>query len=346
MRRAFRLLLAFLLVGLATAVMLELAVRALRLAPPIAEAYGSNVKDPYIPYKHAPRSVLRGRWHTDEFDYELSHNSLGFRDNERQEEKPAGTFRILALGDSFTYGIGADFDATWPSVLERALNERSGPHPRVEVIRMGLPRYFPAAERLVLEHYGLRFQPDLVVVGILPNDVIDTHYGLDAIQIDSRGFMVTRQAQRLGDLARWLYVHSEAMRIVLGRIVAALDQRRDPVRWDDVYRDRGFHENDWVQMESDLEGILALARKGGAELVLVSIPQAGPWDESSRYPDQRLAAWSAQHGAHSIATLPALDRAATDGPLYWPKDGHCTPRGYEVIGSAVAAAFVERGLVP
>jgi lysophospholipase L1-like esterase len=337
---------SLMLAALVTAALLEGAVRLLHLAPPLMLAYWDNVPDAHIPFKRRPGSVLRGRWPTGEFDYEFRHNALGFRDIEHPEEKPAGTFRILFLGDSFTYGAGADFDSTWPSVVERKLNERSGSHPRVEAIRMGLPRYFPAAEREVLDFYGLRFAPDLVLVGILPNDVIDTHYGLGAIQLDREGTLRTPESQALGEVGRWLYVHSQAMRIVLGRIVAVLRQHRDPIFWEDVYHKNGRHERDWLKMEADLEGMSDDARAAGAQLVLVSIPQRGPWDETHLYPDRRLAAWSAAHGVPFIATAPSLEKAATEGPVYWSRDGHCTPRGYAAIGSAVVGALVERGLVP
>jgi hypothetical protein len=345
-KRRFRVALGVALAALATAALLELSVRAIDLAPPLLEAYADNVPDPHIPYKRRPGSVRRGRWHTGEFDYEFRHNRLGFRDEEHGEAKPEGVFRILFLGDSFTYGSGASFEATWPSVVERLLNARPGSHPRVEAIRMGLPRYFPAAERLVLEHYGLRFAPDLVAVGVLPNDVLDTHYGLDAIQVDASGALRTREGRYLGETGRWLFVHSHALRIVLGGLVEAIRARRDPVRFDDVYRAGGMHEDDWVAMESDLSSIAALAAQGGAKLVLVSIPQRGPWGPEHHYPDRRLLEWTAPRGIPLIAVLPHFEAATGSRPLFWKRDGHCTEEGYAVIGRAVAASLGALRLVP
>src|SRR5690606_24088509 len=153
------------------ALALEGATRALGLAPGLTTQHADNVADPQLPYRKRPGSLLVGRSLSGEFDYEYRHNAEGFRDLDRPAAKPPGTFRIVALGDSFTYGEGAAFEETWPSVLERRLRERPQAAARAEVIRLGLPRYFPAAERLVLEHYGLRYEPDLVLVAVLPNDV-------------------------------------------------------------------------------------------------------------------------------------------------------------------------------
>ncbi len=45
----------------------------------------------------------------------------------------------------------------------------------MEIIKAGIPRFFPRPERLLLEHEGHTFQPDLILVGFVPNDVMDTY---------------------------------------------------------------------------------------------------------------------------------------------------------------------------
>jgi hypothetical protein len=89
----------------------------------------------------------------------------GFRDVEHAREKPSGVFRILGLGDSFTYGALSPFEKSYLYRLEEALNRRPGTHPRVEIIKAGVSRYFPEPERILLEHYGVPFSPDLILVG-------------------------------------------------------------------------------------------------------------------------------------------------------------------------------------
>ncbi len=56
--------------------------------------------------------------------------------------KPKDTFRIAAIGDSFTFGPYIQFDDTYPKRLERWLN-LNRPHQKtaVEVINYGVPRY-------------------------------------------------------------------------------------------------------------------------------------------------------------------------------------------------------------
>lgn len=186
-------------------IVLELAIRLLSLAPPIESSHGSYVSDPDLPNRRKPLSRITGRNSSDEFNYDYQHNSFGFRDSEHDPVKAKGTFRILGLGDSFTYGIGVTFEETYLYRLEAMLNRRAGSHPRIEIIKAGIPRYFPETERILLEKYGAQFQPDLVVVSFLPNDVVDTYLGLDAIVVDNRGYMQTREAKVLGRFAPDVY---------------------------------------------------------------------------------------------------------------------------------------------
>ncbi len=66
-------------------------------------------------------------------------NSVGFReDNEIPRRSPAGTYRILAIGDSWIYGLAQPQGQTMADHLERLLPRKLGVS-RVEVINAGVP---------------------------------------------------------------------------------------------------------------------------------------------------------------------------------------------------------------
>ena len=87
------------------------------------------------------------------------------------------------LGDSFTYGAGVAADETYLARLERALGSREGRAGSIEVVRAGVPRYFTRAERLLFEHDGEGWDPDLVLLGFVPNDVVDTAVGTEGVRV-------------------------------------------------------------------------------------------------------------------------------------------------------------------
>jgi lysophospholipase L1-like esterase len=324
----------------------ELLVRLARVAPPLESQYIGHVANSPISFGKRPFSTVTGRSASGEFTFTYHHNSRGFRDDEHEVTKPPGVFRIVVLGDSFTYGVGATFEETYAAQLERLLNERPTAQRRVEIIKLGLPRYFPALEKTVLEHLGWNFAPDLVLVTVLPNDVIDTALGVDAVAVGGSGFLLSRYGQRFGCVGEWVYLHSHLARAVLVRATALLLSSSTELHPQDIYRNHGVHESAWRQLEADLAHMRESARQHGARFVVVSIPQGGPWQDFHAYPDQRLATWSLKHGATFIATLPALRAAEPATQLYWPKDGHCTPAGYAVIARTIFAELTAHQLVP
>jgi len=325
----------------------EIAVRLMHRAPPLNQQFPGMVPDPYLPYRPAPNGVWIGPSASGEFSFEARHSSLGLRDVEHSAKKPPGSFRILGLGDSFTYGTGAAFEDTYLVRLEGLLNQRPGAHPKTEIIKAGIPRYFPEPERLFLEHYGLAFEPDLVIVTFTPNDVIDTHMGLDAVKPSEDGFLMTREASELGGLGHWLFVHSHAARMALAKWVAHRIWTRDPIFWNDVYVANGHHEKSWEKVEEEYRRMADLAGSRGARLVIVQIPEHGPWDKPEfSYPAARLSAWAAANDAFFIDTLPALAAASSSEKLYWDTDPHCNAAGYRVVAEAVNQGLSEHGLVP
>lgn len=100
-------------------------------------------------------------------------NAEGCRGPERTIPAAAGTFRILALGDSYVLGIGVHEADALPAQLERQLNARArerGDSVRYEVINCGVSGYSTREERLFYERVARAYQPDLVLLGIVLND--------------------------------------------------------------------------------------------------------------------------------------------------------------------------------
>lgn len=326
--------------------MLEVVVRLFHMAPPLTSQYSKYTKDQYLPYKPRPFSIISGR-SEGEFDYEYKHNSLGFRDIEHTIKKPEGIYRILGLGDSFTYGVGVKFEETYLYKLEKLLNNRQGIHPRIEIIKMGIPRFFPEVERLVLQHYGLQFQPDLILVGFLPNDITDTYMGIGAISVAKNGYLKTTEAEKLGEVGTWLYVNSHLFRRVLSSYVSNAIKNKYPIYWDDIYKPNGYHEKDWRKLELEYKKMIELASQINAKIGFIYIPQKGPWDDAHSYPSRRLYKYSKDNGVTFIDNLPAIKNASIKGEeLYYDKDGHCNSEGHRVIAETVYSKLIGKSLVP
>lgn len=92
-------------------------------------------------------------------------NSLGFHDAPRAYDKPANTFRIAVLGNSWTEALQVPVEKNYCSVLERKLNAAhcfSGK--RVEVLNFGVSGYSTAQELLLSRQEVWKYHPDMVIV--------------------------------------------------------------------------------------------------------------------------------------------------------------------------------------
>lgn len=116
----------------------------------------------------------RTRYDNIEFDVVVSTNNVGIRDHDIGP-KSSGAFRVVVLGDSFTFGWGVELSEAWVKQMERRLRHQFGE--QVEVINLGKPASFPRHYADVLEHSVTLFQPDLVIVAILQGDDMRQHIG-------------------------------------------------------------------------------------------------------------------------------------------------------------------------
>jgi hypothetical protein len=103
--------------------------------------------------------------------WEFRTNGQGFRDTrEYGYAKRPGALRVIALGDSHTQGFECRQERTYSEVLERTL-ERAGVE--AEVMNTGVSGFSTAEELAFLEAEGIRYQPDVVVLGFFANDLED-----------------------------------------------------------------------------------------------------------------------------------------------------------------------------
>lgn len=100
------------------------------------------------------------------FGAHIQTNDQGFRD--RQAHIPAkqpGEYRIVVLGDSFTFGPGVEYEHLYTTLLGSRL-ARS--HPEVKVINLAVEGYNIIQYEAVLEEVGLDLKPDLVLLAMFP----------------------------------------------------------------------------------------------------------------------------------------------------------------------------------
>ena len=109
-----------------------------------------------------------------EFAVPIQINSRGLRDSEFPYEKPASTYRVLVLGDSFTAALNVPLQNTFHKVLMNRLNENGGASKRrFEVISAGYNGFGTDLELLFFRHEGFKYKPDLVVLAFFGNDLTD-----------------------------------------------------------------------------------------------------------------------------------------------------------------------------
>lgn len=114
-----------------------------------------------------PRGSV-AHWVSGEFDVEARINSLGLRGPEVLVER-THAHRIVAIGDSFTFGWGVDLEDTWIRLLEGQL-VREGLD--VEVLNVGVPGASPWNYAEYAELVAPILKPDLVIIGVLQGDDI------------------------------------------------------------------------------------------------------------------------------------------------------------------------------
>src|SRR5436853_3912457 len=152
-----------------------------------------------------PRNATR-HFQTPEFSFTTTTNSLGFRDRDFSQNKKVKT-RVIALGDSFTYGWGVEVEDSWPRVLEQRLRA-SGLD--VELANLGKPGASPRDYADIADQSIPLLHPDVVIVGVLQGDDLAQMDELPAISMLAQSRQnpdLIGRHDRVRRAVGWLFPH-------------------------------------------------------------------------------------------------------------------------------------------
>ncbi len=273
------------------------------------------------------------------YTFHMVTNSLGFRDFNAREislKKTPGVRRLLFIGDSFTEGIGVDYEEAFVGRIARQLSGKG-----IEVLNAGVVSYSPVLYQRKLQYFigqqGL--EVDEVVV-FLDNSDIMNEVEYEAELNEPRPVQHRRRSW-----LEFLERNSVTCRLLLKIKWIVLDQPRiqkiqnernyNLSRWS--YEEKAF--NDYGReglglAEKRMNGLLAFLKQRNIPMILAVYPSREQLLKQTRNSLQEIfwKEWASKNGVKFLNYFPVFfnlgkpedtaKRYYLKGDLHWNQEGH------------------------
>ncbi|MBK8099199.1 MAG: hypothetical protein IPK26_18985 [Planctomycetes bacterium] len=275
---------------------------------------------------------------------EYRFNELGLRDRPGLTwDKPAGTTRVVCLGDSFTLGWGVRQEHNWPVLIERELTRT---WPQLQIVNCGGAGMSYADEyHHALEHRFGRLQPDLVLVTLCLNDLLVTngklcHFRDEALDADGKPPTVLG-SQILADLfggnrvARALQLDSDRDQVqTLLDLPADHPYYATKAETPDHYWTRGTPQR-------SLQAIRDWGKAHGSKAAVVVWPLFQGLGDGQTYPFTRMhrlvVEFCQAEGIPCLDLLPTFQGQPAESLWVSPADMHPNERAQDLAAPTLAA---------
>lgn len=244
-------------------------------------------------------------------------NSKGLRDAEYDYARKPGVKRILALGDSITFGWGVKIEDTYAKVLERALNGGPGTA-RYEVLNCGVGNY-TASRVLGLYDYDLhKYEPDVISLAFFINNANEPPDTLWKNVFNT-------------PLQFPVYLWSRLQRVTAKYSVTK--------GFDDYYKDLYRDDNPiYAGLKGKLVDFLKKRKAEGKKVVVIAIPDCMHLDEKPyryQYVTDKIFALAREAGVETLDLLPSVQGMAARDIMNTPEDRHPNAEGHRRMGMAL-----------
>jgi len=337
-RRTTSALANLLLVGVSLVVSTVAGELLLRLALPAPNHWKypqeRYLYDPQIGVQLAPNQ----RAYTHDKPVEI--NSMGVRDREYSGRAPAGIKRVVALGDSQTFGNGLAIEDTWPKKLEGELNDRFG-HSHWQVLNCGIPGTDTWQHEVILKRMMDAYHPDLAILAFYVNDVTDRYI------LEPRD--VVAATNTFGKRLAYLLKESVLL-LIIRDAIASVELWFRPSRSFEIQQavvtgavDPAV-EKGWRQVDHSLAAMKATANQHGAAFLVLVLPRRDQVDgrQSSRGYQSRLREVLQRHGIPHVDALESMQLAYANygRSMFIPWDGHNSAIANRVIADELTGVVV------
>ena len=343
MLRRLLLILAGVLVATLVA---EFALRWVVTVPEVSNPlYSFHDSDPVLGWRG--KADVRMRFRRPDFDALIEHGPDGWRVPD-PPPSPDATWRVLFLGDSYTWGWGVSQGEVFTDRLQRRLA------PSIAIYNRGVNAFGTGQEYLLMQRELVAQKYDAVAVMFFQNDVLDNVGGRDGrrpLFVLEGDTLVARNQPALpltNPVHRFLKDHSQAFLLVdfeLSQLKPSDDDAREKA-FETSPTDVDYHELPGAAVTMRLlTEMNKLAAAHGARFVLVYLPQSSEADHpASPFPYIR-----AVHAMiRDVAAADGIPLVDLSGPfreqtqrgrtLFFPHDAHWTPDGHEMAAEVLSTS--------
>lgn len=185
--------------------------------------------------------------------WSVSINSAGFRDDEFPATRAPGSIRIIALGDSWTFGVNAAAEQGYPKRLEAMLqSEFRGK--KIEVLNLGMLAYTSYEGLKVLQRKALSMKPDIVLIGYSMNDAsIPGWHDKDVFVTKPWRFSLRRfitEHSEIYKLAAYLNQLGKFQQLTMGDTIKAVSDPNDNFLVESWVSADALEASDYERLES------------------------------------------------------------------------------------------------
>lgn len=283
----------------------------------------------YQEYGHGPEKS--------EFLKKIEYNSLGYRDVEHDLAKEKDTYRILFLGDSFTLGSGIEsIENIYPKLIQTKLNENYGDD-KFETIILAKSGYSTLDELKALKEVGLKFNPDLIIIGYYLNDAEGENSRKGYENMFYSHYLIPYE---LGNI---LYRHSFFYYFLESRLKNIIVSKGFGKNNIDYTQHLYSNSNPYFQQhEKELKEMIGLSNKNGIPIVIVMIPSLEILED---YPHENIHQYiksiSESNDAYFLDLLPYFKNYNLDELRLSFMDTHMSESGHKITADKILTYLQE-----
>ncbi|MBT8407685.1 MAG: SGNH/GDSL hydrolase family protein [Deltaproteobacteria bacterium] len=275
-------------------------------------------------------------------------NGDGFRDLDYPLKKKPTVFRIMVIGDSFTFGQGVNLEDTYSKQLERRINDMGTTSEVIScgVIGYGMWQYLETLERKVIP-----YKPDLVILGLFIDDIttsvspykhLQNWPGTNPFAKDASG-MISR-SYLWNSLKNSITLLETKYRYLRGHnYLKGIEERKKRIgpahpgsNWHQIMYGK-LPRNIYSDFSQALRKFIRICETVNIQVLVVLIPDAAQMHEPDRQKVNLFVAQTCKDiGVPLVDVTERFEKEEDPRTLYlFPLDAHTSPKGHRLIADSI-----------